>query len=251
MNELIANLVGIATLKEPVYVRLRDSKTAMRTGVLTLLTVFLIAGSSQFVMDMLQVAQGGAAQEAVELQEEFRQGLEQAFQFMPEDATQEIVTEQILQNAEVGFAIMADIANLPTPLPRGIGGFFQALGRWLSNPLGHLAAWMSYAIWVLLFAKLLGGKGGVDRFLGVTAMYAVPGLLSFFSPIACLGGLLGLVAIVWGWIIYVKAVQVSQRFDLGKAVLASVLPFLIVFIIGILAATFGVISLIAATAGGG
>ena len=85
--------------------------------------------------------------------------------------------EQFKENFAMGTNIAMGIDALPRPIPRAIGGFFQSFGGWLSSPFTHLAAWMGYAIWVLLFAKISGGRGGVNRFLGLTALYAVPNLL--------------------------------------------------------------------------
>ena len=77
----------------------------------------------------------------------------------------------------------------------------------------------------------MGGNGGVDRFLGLIALSAIPNLLSIFAPIPCVGPLVALVGWVWGIAVYVRGVQVSQRFTVGKAVAATLLPALIVIAI--------------------
>jgi hypothetical protein len=249
MNELLSNLVGVATLKRESFERLHASKDAMRIGVLILLACFLIAGSSQFAVTLVQGLTGDPVQEMAEIQEQFLEQMRQSLQFMPPDAATEEMLEQIRLNTELGFNIGAQISSLDTPLPRGLSVFLQALGQWISNPLAHLGAWLAYAIWVLLFAKLLGGFGGIDRFLGLTALYAVPRVLGFFSPIPYVGWLIALVGTIWGIVIYVRAVEVSQRFDTGKAILATVLPALIVFIVIALVTGLGVVGLISAIAG--
>ena len=101
----------------------------------------------------------------------------------------------------------------------------------MTRTFAHLAAWLAYGIWVLLFAKLMGGNGGVDRFFGLTALYAIPNVLAIFGPIPCIGGLMSLVGWIWGVLIYVKAVQVTQRLTAGKAILAAFLPALIVLFV--------------------
>jgi hypothetical protein len=154
--------------------------------------------------------------------------------------------DQFLDNFESGFRIGVAIDSLETPLPRGLARWFESLGGWLSSALGQLGAFLAYAVWVLLFAKLLGGAGGVDRFLGLTALFALPHLLSIFSFIPCVGPLLALIGWLWGVAVYVKAVQVSQRFDAGKAILATVLPALIVAVIVMVVAFVGLLAIIAA-----
>jgi hypothetical protein len=62
----------------------------------------------------------------------------------------------------------------------------------------------------------MGGNGGVDRFLGLTALFAVPNLLGIFSFIPCAGPLIAFIGWAWGVAVYVKAVQVSQRLDTGQ-----------------------------------
>jgi hypothetical protein len=113
-----------------------------------------------------------------------------------------------------------------------------------------MGAWLAYAIWVLLFAKLMGGNGGVDRFLGLTALFAVPNLLGIFSPIPCVGPFIAFIGWLWGVAVYVKAVQVSQRLDTGKAILAAILPALIVAVLVMIVALIGILAIIAAASQG-
>jgi hypothetical protein len=247
MKEILPLLRGALLLDQPTYERLRDSKNAMRTGVILLLVVFLVAGSLQFVVDLVNNLRPFTVTEAADVQQEIRDSLDQWLQFMPQDEFSQQFMDQFLQNLNAGLAMGVDIDSLDTPLPRGISRFFETLGGWLSQPLGRLAAFLAYGIWVLLFAKLLGGNGGVDRFFGVTALYSVPNLLGFFAPIACIGPLLGFVGMVWGWVVYVKAVQVTQRFDVGKAILATILPALIVTVLAIIGIVAMILSIVAAS----
>ena len=60
--------------------------------------------------------------------------------------------------------------GLPTVHPGGFPLAAVALGTWLG-----------YGIWVMLFAKLLGGRSTLAGFFSTTALYAVPHLLSFFA----------------------------------------------------------------------
>jgi hypothetical protein len=51
--------------------------------------------------------------------------------------------------------------------------------------------------------------------------------LSILDVVRCLGGLLGLVAAVWGIAIYVKALAVANEFSIGRAIVAAVAPALV------------------------
>ena len=115
-------------------------------------------------------------------------------------------------------------------MPKPINTFFEQVGKWVSQPFTAggfplaavaLATWLGYGIWVMLFAKLLGGRGTLAGFFGVTALYAVPHLLSFFAFIPILGGILGLIAYFWGLAIYIKGTASSHQMTPGTSVAGS------------------------------
>jgi hypothetical protein len=142
----------------------------------------------------------------------------------------EQVTAYMRSSIEMGLRIQA----LPTRLPKPVGGVLEDLGRLLSLPFSRLTGWIGYTIWVLLFAKLLGGRATVAQTLGATALYAIPHVLDILHIVRCLGGLLGFIATVWGIAIYVKALAVANEFSIGRSIVATVAPALIA---GVLAAT--------------
>jgi hypothetical protein len=133
-------------------------------------------------------------------------------------------------------------------------------GVWLSTPLVWLGAWAWYALWVMLFAKLLGGGATLERMLSATSLFVVPhvlnlltGLLALMGRIpvagACFGGLgalIGLVAGLWGVAIYVKATAAANEFGAGKATLATILPALLFLLLAIVVAIAVVIGVIVA-----
>ncbi len=247
-QNILPILRGAALLDEQTFIDIRDSKNAFRTGVTLLLLIFLVAGSLQFVVDLVDHLRPFTPEAAETFQNDFLGGFEQWQQFMPsQDPNFQIFMDQFRENFRIGVNIGVEIDQMPRPLGRGLGIFFETLGGWLSHPLGKLGGWLAYSIWVLLFARLLGGNGGVDRFLGVTALFAVPNLLSIFQPIPCIGSLLAVVGMVWGWVIYVKAVQVSQRFDLGKAILATLLPILLLLVLIGIILLIAIIGIVAAS----
>jgi hypothetical protein len=247
MSALLTTLRDIALLRTPAYEQWRDRPDAMKRGVLVLLVCFLVAGSLAAAVGFVNSVQPVSLEDADQFRNEFQRNMEQWQQFMPpQDPFMQEFMDQFLDNFESGFRIGVAIDSLDTPLPRGLARWFAALGSWLSSALGQLGAWLAYAIWVLLFAKLMGGNGGVDRFLGLTALFAVPNLLGIFSPIPCVGPFIAFIGWLWGVAVYVKAVQVSQRLDTGKAILAALLPALIVAVIVMIAAFIGLLGIIAA-----
>jgi len=238
-------------LRTPAYEQFRDRKDAMKRGVLILLACFLLAGSVASVVSFVNAMRPVSVEEADQFRQEFQRNMELWQQFMPQqDEFSQQFMEQFFDNFESGFRIGASIDSLETPLPRGLARWFQALGAWVTGALGHLGGFLAYAVWVLLFARLMGGNGGVDRFLGLTALFAIPNLLSIFSPIPCVGPFLAFIGWLWGVAVYVKAVQVSQRLDTGKALLAVILPALILAVLALIVAFIGLLAILAAASQG-
>jgi hypothetical protein len=224
MNDITTTIKGIFLLDDKTYERMLGAENSMKLGIFYLLICFLVVAIPSFITGTIDNVTPFTAERAEAFTDEFLQGFEMIQRFMPVDEDFQVFMEQFRENFTFGASIGVAIDALPRPLPRTVGGFLQAFGNWLSVPFNHLAAWMGYAIWVLLFAKIFGGRGGVNRFLGLTAFYAVPNLLGFLNFIPYLGGVIALVGVVWGWVVYVKAVQVSQEFMPGKAILISILP---------------------------
>lgn len=246
MKAMLNVMRDAALLREPAMAAFRDRQDAMKRGVAILLACFLVAGSLAFLFSLAASVRPFGPAQADQARQQFTQTLEQFQLSGAMDPAVQAVMDQIVDNFEAGLSIGLEIASLPTPLPRGIAGFFTALGGWITSAFGQLLAFIGYGVWVLLFARLLGGNGGVDRFFGLTALFAVPNLLGIFSPIPCVGPLVAFIGWVWGVVVYIKAVQVSQRFTVGRAAAAALLPAAIVVVLVLIAALFSLIALILA-----
>jgi len=251
MSALLTTLRDIALLRTPAYEQWRDRPDAMKRGVLVLLVCFLLAGSITSAIGFFASVRPVSLEDGDQFRQEFQRNIEMWQQFMPQqDPMTRAFMEEFLDNFESGWRIGVAIDSLETPLSRGLARWFEALGGWLSGALGNLGFFLAYSIWVLLFAKLLGGNGGVDRFFGLTALFALPNVLGIFSFIPCAGPLIAFIGWLWGVAVYVKAVQVSQRFDLSKALLATILPVLILAVIVMIIAFMSLLAIIAAASQG-
>jgi hypothetical protein len=150
--------------------------------------------------------------------------------------------------------MVADIVQIKAPLPRGISGFLQALGMWLTGALSSIAGWLVYGAMVLVAVNLLGGAAKLPDFLGMVSLYAVPTLLGLLGALlglltsipilgwllGALAFLLGLAATIWAVVVYIKAVAVVSGLDTGRAILAVIAPPLVLFVLGVvLAVLFG------------
>jgi hypothetical protein len=264
MCDVLSTVRGAITLDIPTLVRFRDTEDVFRRGITILILVGLVLGAVEFAVEFIGSVVGPSA--AAELAE-LGQGFDQMLQYMPAEAA-EAFEEQFLSNFKVGIEIGKEIAALPTPLPKVVGNLFTALGAWLSQPLAMLGAFLAYGIWVMLAAKLLGGTGRLQEFLGTAALSSAPYLLLVLRWVPCLGGVLGLVAWVWSIVIWVGATAVAhgwadpvavsegveERYQVnwGKAILAVILPVLaLVVLVVVVVGFFLVVGLIAAVLGSG
>ncbi|MCB0203051.1 MAG: hypothetical protein KDI03_23500, partial [Anaerolineae bacterium] len=61
----------------------------------------------------------------------------------------------------------------------------------------------------------------------------------------CVGPMVAFVGWIWGVVVYIKAVQVSQRFTAGRAVVAALLPAVILILLAVILSVLAMIGLIA------
>jgi len=255
MAELLKSIRGAITLDIPTLVEFRDSKDVFRRGVVLLLLVALVVGLVGSLVDFIGGLAGpGIEQELADASAIF----DTWWRFMPAESAE--FREQFMASASAALEIGRRIATVPTRLPRPLTTLLEALGSWVSRPLAMLGAFLGYGIWVMLAAKLLGGKGRLQEFLGTAALSSVPYLLLVLERLACLGPIVHVVAWVWGAVIWVVATAVThgwatphlseegevQRYEVswGKPILAVVLPALAVAVLALVAAA-GLGSLIA------
>jgi hypothetical protein len=220
VGEMLQLARGALFLDTQTFVAQREARDTFRKGVLLVVVITLLAGSLSFIVSTVKgflPPKWDAQREKVEDQ------ISQVFEFLPFEMDAE-AERMIVGSIEAGLDIGFEIAQLPTPLPGPVSAFLQALGGWISAPLLRLGGWMSYAFWVLLAAKLLGGRARLSQMLGCTALYVAPQVLTILQVVPYLGPVLGFVAFVWGLVIYVKATAVANELSLGRALLATILP---------------------------
>ena len=238
MTRWIRLFRGALLLDTASFVRFRNRGDVFMHGVLIVTVVALLAALPTFIGDAVGAlaAQPGAVNPRSPF-EDMERGLEQAapaLSGVPVQATEEIVG-QMRQIAEAAQEIASRSAALPTALPRPLGGVLRALGDWLSHPFegsllplfaATLGTWLGYGIWVMLAARLLGGRSDMAGFFGTTSLYSLPHVLNIFAFVPVLGPLLAFVAFIWGLVIYVKATATTHELSLGRAILAVALTVL-------------------------
>ena len=190
-----------------------------------IVVVSLVAGLIGFAVSLVASV---APFDAEDLREEIKQSIEQSMEYNPGWDQMDPEARRYAESAiEDVVDMIADIASMKSPLPRGVAGFFEAVGGWLSRVPASLAGWMFYGVLVLVCVNLLGGSAKLGDFLGMVALYSIPGLLAIFNPLlsqvgvlSCLGSLLSIVVLIWSVVVYIKGTSVISGLDLGRATAA-------------------------------
>jgi len=235
MKELLQLAWDALLFRHEAYAQHVARADVLKRGLTVLLLVTLLAGVISLLVDFVGDLRPVNAEAQIA---EIEQGIQEFFKTAgPYLDLSPKLQRMILSYMRPAMRMGLRMAELPTPLPQPLGRLSQSLGAFLSLPFSRLAGWMGYGIWVLLVAKLLGGRATAGQMLGATALYAVPHILDILGIVPCLGGLLGLVATVWGIAIYVKALAVANDFTIGRAIAATVVPaifFAVLALLGLL-----------------
>jgi hypothetical protein len=239
MKAWLSTLWNASLLRSEAFKSFLDRRDVFFQGFLIIVAISLLVALPGFAGYVVRAARPPLSETQLEeatsrLDSTLRQ-LEPLLGSIPTPERQQL--NEVVGVVKAWIAAGVEIANLNTMLPRPLGALLEAFGRWLSTPFVEggfplaavsLATWLGYGLWVMLLAKLLGGRATLARFFGASALYAVPHVLTFFAWIPCFGGLLRLIAFVWGLVIYVKATIASHELTAGRALLAVFLPMLVI-----------------------
>jgi hypothetical protein len=239
MSAMFNTLLRTLILDDGAFQEWRERPNLFLRGIALILVITLVAGFIVFAVDMVNsVRPVGMA----EIEKEIRQGFEMQERFNPgyRDAPP-VVRAMIDDMMDVIVSMVTEIVNADTFLPRGIGGFLGAVGRYVSAALASLGGWIFYGALVLIVVNWLGGSAKLPDFLGMVSLYVIPGLLGLLRPVPCLGALLALFGLIWGIMVYVKAISVASDLDLGRSVLAFFTPLIVFMLLSIVLVTLMVI----------
>jgi hypothetical protein len=237
MKAWFRDIIDALLLRSTALARVASRPDAFLRGFLVILAVGLVAGLPEVVGDVVRGFGAPAVIEPSDVQLDLVEPLAAIRAWMHSSGLPQGMIDQILvqieENVRVAGSIAAQVQLADTILPRPLAQGFIALGAWLSRPFANsslplttvtLATWLGYGVWVMLAAKLLGGRGSLHGFFGSTAFFTAPHLLTILSPVPVVGGILGIIAFLWGLIIYTAATAASHRLSMARAVLAVFLP---------------------------
>ena len=228
MGSLLNTLWRATILDDAAYEDWRERPNLFLRAIILIIVVSLVAGLLTFAWTLVQRVQPVDLTGLEQIPDQMSE-IMSLFGVEPDPEFQ----KQFEGMLDVMVPMIRDLSEVQAPLPRGIVGFFEALGAWLTRALAAIGGWMVYGALVLIFVNLLGGSAKLPEFLGTVALYIVPGLLVILKPIPCLGWLLALVGTVWSIVVYIKATSVAGNLDTGRAILAAVAPILAGFVLSI------------------
>lgn len=244
MKAWLVDIRDALLLRSAAFARLQERPDAFFRGFTVIVMVALLVGLPAFVIDVVRGVGPAPVVEPTELQPDVHFDREGLAPLLRAAGLPDALIEEALLRAEestlLAGTIATELQKLPTALPRPIAETARAKGRWLSLPFASagipltaavLSTWLGYGIWVMLVARLLGGRATLHGFFGATAYFAAPHLLAVFDRVPVAGPVLSLVGAVWGLVVYVAATAVSQRLSISRAVLAVVLPLLVLVIL--------------------
>jgi hypothetical protein len=148
-------------------------------------------------------------------------------------------TEDFARGYDYGWSIFPRLFGAPD-----LGS--AALGL-ISTPLGLIFRWLIYGLVAYVFARWLGGTGNLSETLGVLALAVAPQALNVLSllPFVEMGNLVS----VWGILCAYFGLKTAHKLSWGRAVWATLLPFILAAGVLILMACLGTAILGAAIGG--
>jgi len=239
MSAMLKTLFRTVILDEDAFQEWHERPNLFLRGIVLIAIITLVAGLVSFSVDL---ANRIKPVEMADIREQIEEVMGQQSRWNPFFRDMDPEARQIMdQVLDTVIPMVTELSQVETPLPKSISGLFQSVGSYLSRVLAALGGWLFYGALALVAANLLGGTAKLPNFLGMIALYAIPGLLSLLRPIPCVGGLLALVGTIWSIVVYVKAVSFSTKLDTGRSILAVFAPFIILLLLGILVAILGFI----------
>jgi hypothetical protein len=130
-----------------------------------------------------------------------------------------------------GFQQQWDMSWRFAPQIFGAPNIATAASRIILLPLGLALVWFLYGVLAHLSARLLGGQGSLSQTLGCTALAVAPQLLNLvtFIPYVVVGGVVG----TWTLLCRYVALKTCHRMTWGRALAATLLPTVVLAVVGL------------------
>jgi len=223
----IVNLVAQALfLRTEAYEEIREARNPFVEGLFIIVIVGVVIALAAIVGTTLEWASSpdlGAIEQVV------YKGVTSMpwYEELRQEAGPEF-TEAFQKQWDLTWRIMGFFA--PKPL--------SSLANIITTPLALIIGWLIYGLLAHLFARLLRGEANLAQTLGCTALAVAPQVLKLAEllPFVSVGG------VVTTWVLICRYVALKQahRFTWGRAFWATVLPIVVLWLLGLILAGIGI-----------
>ena len=221
-------------LKEDAYEKMRADASPVVKGLILIVIVGVAVALFALVGDLLEWASTPDLNE-------IRDTVFRYIQQMPwwEEAARDREFVRIFE----GFWDMNwNIGMMASPSPGG------AVANILLTPLGLIVRWLIYGLLTYLFALWLGGTANLSETLGVLSLAVAPQILNALAIFP--GVSVGSVVSIWALLCAFVGLKVAHKLPWHRAVWATLLPYILFFVVAFLASCLGS-AIFAAMAKGG
>lgn len=137
--------------------------------------------------------------------------------------------------------IVAVATGIGAALGRAIAGQPAGIvGALVGGIIGDLFSWVVWAgVTLLIGTRLFQGTATYGELLRTIGFAVSPRVLNIFSFIPVLGGLIVLITAIWALVAGVVAVRQALDFDTGKAIITTVLGWLVLLVVSIVLGVLG------------
>jgi len=197
-------------LSEEPYAEMREDSNPVGRG---LVLIALIAVAVALVGLVGTTLEWATSPKMADIQRTVLEGI-QRMPFYQEMQSNPEFREQFQRQFDLQWQIMSGVAGA------SIGG---AASQIVLLPLGLAFTWLLYGVVSHLFARLVGGQGGLAQTLGCTALAVTPQLLNLamFFPYLAVGGVVG----TWTLLCRYVALKTCHRLTWNRALAATLLPY--------------------------
>lgn len=211
-------------LDADAYEELRDDDNPFVEGLFLVVLIALGTALLNLIGQLLHWASipSMAAIEAVVLR-----GLQQQ-DWWPSVANNPAAIRSFTDAWNLGWRVIPALLGAPDPVRAALN-----IVIW---PFTGVVSWAVYGVLAFLFGRLLGGRGTLNQVLGTSALSLTPWLFHFllFIPFVVIGG----AVMLWQLILRYRAVQTAHLLSWGRALAATLLPYLVYLLLWVLAAIF-------------
>lgn len=222
-------------LDDRAFDQMRDDDNPFVEGLFLIVAIATITGLLAFIGQLL----GWAATPRLGDMQQVILGLLREQPWWEQMAASPQALAQFQQFWDGGWRLFPALAGAPDPR--------AAAFNIIAWPLWGIISWLTYGVVAYLFARLFGGVGTLSKTLGTTALAFTPWMFHGLQviPFFVLGGAIS----TWQLILRYKAIRSAHDLTWARAMWATLLPFLLLVALSVLAG--GVFAtLLALTLGG-